>query len=164
MTNEKKATLKRLGIDLGYLVVWGVITFVSSYNLVLHDCSLAFITSPKQDINFFIIPLVIWLVAYVVDFGFTVQHKKNFEKFSKTYFWIAALAIGFFLLFLCFILAQSSYFANFYETATPRESWLSLDDRIAARTFALGAMFIFILLLKWSSLQSLHYDNSVKNS
>lgn len=162
MTNTEKAEKKRRLIDIGYLITWGLITLISSYNVVLHDCSFAFLMDMKADYNFIIIPLIVWMIAYFIDYVYTIIRKDAWEKISGESVVRASWAMSIFLFLIAFILAQNSYLLSHMNDICCNGSWLSVSSRTIIRTICLCGMFLVIMLLKWSSLTSLEIKEDVK--
>lgn len=102
---SSNASTKRIVIDIGYVFAWGVITLASSYCLLLHHCSFDFIINPKDDYNYIIIPLIVWMVAYFLDYVYNTIRKEKDELISISAIKEATVAITIFLFCLVIILA-----------------------------------------------------------
>ena len=158
-----KSSGKRISIDICYVLVWGIITLASSYNMLLHHCSFDFLLHHDGDYNYVVIPLIIWMVAYFLDYVYNAVRKEKNELISLSSVKKATVSIIVFLFCLVIILAQSSYLYEFANVSS-FDSWLSLEYRTNIRTFCLLIMFICILGLKWESINSLYYKNEVRKS
>ena len=155
---------KRTGIDIGYVIAWGVITLASSYNMLLHHCSFDFIIHHQGDYNYIVIPLIVWMVAYFLDYVYNTIRREEDELISISHIKQATVAITVFLFCLVMILAQTSYLQEFSYLNSNLDSWLSLECRSNIRTFCLLGMFLSILLLKWGAINSLYLKNNVRKS
>lgn len=155
---------KRTAIDIGYVIAWGIITLASSYNPLLHHCSFDFIINHKGDYNNFVIPLIIWMVAYFLDYIYNTIRREEDERISISHIKQATVAITVFMFCLVLILAQSSYLQALPNCKNHLDSWLSFESRSNIRTFCLVCMFLCILLLKWSSINSIYLKNEVRKS
>lgn len=156
---------KRVGIDIGYLFAWGVITLASSYSsTLLHHCSFDFIIYPKEDYNYIVIPLIVWMVAYFLDYVYNTLRREEDELISVSHIRQATYAITIFLFCLVMILAQSTYLQEFSNANSHFDSWLSLECRNNIRTFCVLGMFLSILGLKWGAINSLYLKNKVRKS
>ena len=155
---------KRIGIDIGYVIAWGVITLASSYNPLLHHCSFDFIINHQGDYNDKVIPLIVWMVAYFLDYVYNTIRREEDELISISHIKQATVAITVFLFCLVIILAQSSYLQECYYLNSQLDSWLSLEYRRNLRTICLLCMFLSILLLKWGAINSLYLKNNVRKN
>lgn len=149
-------------INIGYLVVWGFITFISSYNFFVQDLDFGFLSDSEQDYHFIVIPLIIWMIAYFIDFAYTALRKESDEMLSRQALYGVAVSMSIFLLMIVFILGQSSYIASIEPGTTPSSWWASVEVRAGFRTGCLVLMFMVILSMKWSSLTVLEYKEELR--
>lgn len=108
------------------------------------------------------VPLIVWMIAYFLDFVFTLMRKDAWELVKRGAVVRGSGAMMMFLFLMVFILAQNSYILKHLNMCDAKDSWLSLSSRMTLRTISLCGMFLVIMLLKWSSLTSLQIKEDVK--
>ena len=151
-------TSKRTWNNICFMCVWGIITLLSSYNVIARDVSFDFLLNPDKDYYQIIIPLIIGMTAYFIDFAYTIYKKNDDDEVSIKSVRNATIIISCFLFLLVIILSQCS----FLEYSTCNDSWLSNDYRMCVRTICVVALFISMMVLKWNSLNSLQLTDRVK--
>lgn len=162
--NNEESKGRRILLDSIYLLIWGIITLASSYNILLHDLDVGYILDCREDYNWLLMPFIIWLIAYYIDYIHSVLRKgKKHLKVSVVSVKRSTFAVTFFLFSLVVVLAQTTFLEgggkcyehNMYFS-------ISCEARKIIRTVFLGFMFVSILLVKWSGLTSVYFRNEVQ--
>lgn len=142
-------------MNIGYLFVWIILILVSSYPRILHDCGIGYIIRWEEETYTLVVPLIIWLVAFFIDFVWKSLVKEATEFIEAKSIMIGTGAVSFFLFFLAGILAQSA--------DTKESLCYCYYSRDVLRAMMLVGMFLCVCVLKLSSITSLNYKEEVKS-